>query len=62
MYRALYYGASPDVFVNGDLGIGWIKVSATAAPAWPLQWQGTVLRLAMRLAVRPISLRDLCLP
>lgn len=43
MYRALYYGASPDVFVNGDPGIGWKK----ASPGVP--WHGGALKgIALR--------------
>lgn len=53
MYRALYYGASPDVFANGDLGIGWQKVGAArASRAAPGLGAGALEQLLRRLHTR----------
>lgn len=56
MYRALYYGASPDVFVNGDLGIGWQKVGAArASRAAPGLGAGALELLLRRLHTQYVA-------
>ncbi|KAL4422664.1 hypothetical protein ABPG75_008861 [Micractinium tetrahymenae] len=42
MYTALHYGAAPDVFINGDLGIGWKKTAYMDSKQAMYTWDSTL--------------------